>query len=80
MVSLETLRNRIDLQWQRLPGKMNWMGLEDDLRDILAHVNQATILPGEALRLISDAIGAHTGRGEPLDSAWTMNRYGKGID
>jgi hypothetical protein len=79
--TLEALRNRLAHYWENppLPKELR-SDLEDDLREILAHVNDARIFPGEAFRLISMAIGARTGRGEPLDSAWTMNRYGKGMD
>ncbi len=72
--NLQELRARIGAQWDaRGRPKMDWLGLEDVLRDILRAYKEGDPGPGEtqtsagqALALVDEALAAWTKRGGVL--------------
>ena len=57
------IRNRLDSQWDEKARKMDWLGLEDILCDILRLPNDGVITDSHKLTLIKEAIDAYTKRG-----------------
>lgn len=62
----QTATQRINAQWIKIEqgkaGMMDWLGMEETLRLILA---DAALSPTGKLALVAEAIGAFTGRGTP---------------
>lgn len=55
----KSIRDRIEAHWDAKSMKMDWLGLEQILQDILREAN-----PTPTLLLIDEAIGAYTRRGQ----------------
>jgi len=60
-----TIRERLDNQWDQNADLVNWLGLEQIIRDIIKDAIKDKAITSE-LKLIDEALGAYTGRGTQI--------------
>jgi hypothetical protein len=63
---IEHYKERIDEVWNKKEIKIDWLKLENDLRDVLRSFKSFSITELEALHLIDDFLASHTRRGNEL--------------
>lgn len=61
-----TWKQHVDVLWSTRSRKMDWAGLEEDIRRVLAQAGAEELSPKQALALIDELMGAYTGRGQDL--------------
>lgn len=59
---LETVRKTIDDAWHHNP-KMNWLGMEETLRDVISARKRGVISDDTCINLCDEIIAAFTKRG-----------------
>lgn len=74
MTTREEIRYHLEDVWAKKQRKIDWLGLEHTLRDILrAYKNGGQYDAWEALAGVDEALAAYTGRGNEL---FAVRRYG----
>lgn len=76
--NIHDVEQHINAVWDKTRlGKVDWLGLEVTIRDILSLVGEGKVAGPRALVLIDEAQAAYTRRGYGLPDSWAGDHGGR---